>query len=237
MHQIKIASEVVERAKAFRGTNEHIFGDIDAARTAHIVVDLQNGFMAEGAAVELPVAREIVPNVNRICSAMRAAGGLNVFLRYLVDAEVKKTWPIWFRKFGNAKREQEYDSTFKRGCSGFELWPGLDVRPQDLIVDKTRFGAFVPGSSNLHEILQARGIATLIITGTATNVCCESTARDAMQMNYKIIFVADGNAAATDAEHNATLNNMYVLFADIMTTDELVGFLGKALPVKLTAAE
>jgi ureidoacrylate peracid hydrolase len=76
--------------------------------------------------------------------------------------------------------------------------------------------------------LQARGIDTLIITGTATNVCCESTARDAMQMNYKIIFVADGNAALTDAEHNATLNNMVALFADVMTTDELVGFVGSA---------
>jgi ureidoacrylate peracid hydrolase len=230
MHEIKIAPDLVERAKAFRGSNEHIFGDIDPARTAHIIVDLQNGFMAEGAAVELPVAREIVPNVNRICAAVRAAGGIN-------DSEVKKTWPIWFQKFGNAKREQEYDNTFKRGCQGFELWPGLDVKSHDLIIDKTRFGAFVPGSSNLHGILQERGIDTLIITGTATNVCCESTARDAMQMNYKIIFVADGNAAATDAEHNATLNNMYVLFADIMTTDELVGFLEKSAQPKLAAAE
>ena len=81
----------------------------------------------------------------------------------------------------------------------------------------------MPGSSQLHEILQARGIDTLIITGTATNVCCKSTARDAMQMNYKVIFVADGNAALTDAEHNATLDNMVVRFADVMTTAELVG--------------
>jgi ureidoacrylate peracid hydrolase len=237
VHKIEIAPDLVERVKAFRGSDDHIFGDVDPARTAHIIVDLQNGFMAEGAAVEIPVARAIVPNVNRICAAVRSAGGLNVFVRYLVDAEVKKTWPIWFQKFGNAQREQEYDSTFKRGCEGFELWSGLDVKSQDLIVDKTRFGAFVPGSSNLHEILQERGIDTLIITGTATNVCCESTARDAMQMNYKIIFVADGNAAATDAEHNATLNNMYVLFADVMTTDELIGFLAKAMPARLTAAE
>ena len=73
--------------------------------------------------------------------------------------------------------------------------------------------------------LQVRGIDTLIITGTATNVCCESTARDAMQMNYKVIFVADANATNTDAEHNATLNNMVRLFADVMTTEELLGFL------------
>ena len=125
--------------------------------------------------------------------------------------------------------------TFGPDCHGFALWPGLDVKPDDLIVDKTRFGAFVPGSSQLHEILQARGIDTLIITGTATNVCCESTARDAMQMNYKVIFVADGNAARTDAEHNATLDNMVVLFADVMTTGELVGFLDKAAAMRQAA--
>jgi ureidoacrylate peracid hydrolase len=58
-----------------------------------------------------------------------------------------------------------------------------------------------------------------------SNVCYESTARDAMQMNYKVIFVADANATNTDAEHNATLNNRVRLFADAMTTEELLGFL------------
>ena len=110
----------------------------------------------------------------------------------------------------------------------WQFWDTVAPRPSDMVVDKTRFGAFVPGSSELHEILQARGIDTLIITGTATNVCCESTARDAMQMNYKVIFIADGNAALSDAEHNATLNNMVTLFADVMTTREVVGFLGTA---------
>jgi ureidoacrylate peracid hydrolase len=63
------------------------------------------------------------------------------------------------------------------------LWPELEVQVKDSIVDKTRFGAFVPGSSDLHDILRARGIDTLIITGTATNVCCESTAlRDADEL-------------------------------------------------------
>ena len=127
------------------------------------------------------------------------------------------------------------NETFCRGCHGFELWPELEVQEEDLIVDKTRFGAFVPGSSDLHDILQTRGIDTLIITGTATNVCCESTARDAMQMSYKIILVADGNATNTDAEHNTTLNNMVRLFADVMTTEELVGFLQSSLAVRKAA--
>ena len=134
-------------------------------------------------------------------------------------------WSTWFTYFATPERRKAMSETFCRGRHGFELWPELEVQAKDLIVDKTRFGAFVPGSSDLHDILQARGIDTLIITGTATNVCCESTARDAMQMNYKVIFVADANATNTDAEHNATLNNMVRLFADVMTTEELLGFL------------
>jgi ureidoacrylate peracid hydrolase len=234
MHKIAMSPEVLSRIKGLRH-GLHMFGNIDPARTAHIIVDLQNGFMEPGATVELPVARDIVPNVNEICKAVRSAGGLNVFIRYLVDEEVQVSWSSWFTDFASPQRRKAMIETFGKDCHGFALWPGLDVQPEDLIVDKTRFGAFVPGSSKLHEILQARGIDTLIITGTATNVCCESTARDAMQMNYKVIFVADGNAALTDAEHNATLDNMVTLFADVMTTEELVVFLDKAAATRQAA--
>jgi len=227
MHRIEISPDILARTKTLRD-NLHMFGTMDPSRTAHIIVDLQNGFMEPGATVELPVARDIVPNVNKISQAVRAAGGINVFIRYLIDEETLTNWSSWFRDFASPQRRQAMIETFSKDCHGFALWPGLDVQSTDLIVDKTRFGAFVPGSSKLHEILQSRDIDTLIITGTATNVCCESTARDAMQMNYKIIFVADGNAAMTDAEHNATLNNMVNLFADVMTTSEVVGSLANA---------
>jgi ureidoacrylate peracid hydrolase len=227
VHKIEMSPEVLNRIKGFRD-NFHMFGNVDPSRTAHVIIDLQNGFMERGATVELPVAREIVPNVNRICKAVRSAGGINIFVRYRIDEEAQLTWSSWFFDFSSAQRRKAMIETFSKDCHGFALWPELNVHAADLIVDKTRFGAFVPGSSNLHEILQARSIDTLIITGTATNVCCESTARDAMQMNYKVIFVADGNAALTDAEHNATLNNMVTLFADVMTTNEVVGALDRA---------
>jgi len=94
-----------------------------------------------------------------------------------------------------------------------------------LRVNKGRFAAFIPGTCDLHGILQSRDIDTLVVTGTLTNCCCESTARDAMQLNYKVIFVSDANATLTDAEHNATLNNMCALFADVMSTDEVLGAL------------
>ena len=116
-------------------------------------------------------------------------------------------------------------AAFTDGSYGHSLWPDLEVLPEDIKVKKNRFGAFVPGSSDLHSLLQARNIDTLIITGTATNVCCESTARDAMMMNYKVIFVSDGTATYNDEEHNASLGIMLAMFADVMSTDEVVNWL------------
>ena len=77
LHKIEMSPDVMNRIKELRG-DVHMFDKLDPARTAHLIVDLQNGFMEPGATVELPVARDIVPNVNEICKAVRAAGGINV---------------------------------------------------------------------------------------------------------------------------------------------------------------
>jgi ureidoacrylate peracid hydrolase len=70
-----------------------------------------------------------------------------------------------------------------------------------------------------------------------TNVCCESTARDAMMLNFKTIMVTDGNAAVTDDDHNASLCAFYLTFGDIMSTDMLVGYLERNARGSLAAAE
>jgi ureidoacrylate peracid hydrolase len=227
MHQIRISPELQAQVRAERGTS-HIFDKLDMRRTSHVIVDMQNGFMEAGAPVEVPVAREIVPAVNSISAAVRERGGQNIYLRMTIDEDSQSSWSNWFAyMFSGASRLRMAES-FAPDAHYWRLWPQLDFTGSDFAVDKTRFGAFVPGASRLHEILQERGIDTLIITGTLTNCCCESTARDAMQMNYKIIFVADANAALSDAAHNATLDNMLMLFADVMTTQEVVGAVHKA---------
>ena len=221
MHKIAIPQAAIDRVLA-RRDSLHVFNDIDPSRTAHIVVDLQNGFMAPGQPAEIPTARDIVPNVNHISAALRSVGGLVVFIQNTIDAGAKESWSNWFTYMTGERRRERMQAAFAEGSHGHALWSGLDVQPQDLRVKKTRFGAFVPGASDLHSILQARGIDTVIITGTATNVCCESTARDAMMMNYKVIFVSDGTATWNDDEHNATLGVMLAQFADVMTTDEVI---------------
>lgn len=224
MHKIDIPAEIQARAMRARG-REHVIEAIDPARTAHIVVDLQNGFMAEGAPAEVAAAREIVPGVNRISAASRGAGGLNVFLRYTWDPAEPQPWTTWYDVYLGPRLSALHRDAFTRGAPNWQLWPALEVRPGDLVVDKTRFSAFVPGTCGLEEALRARNIDTVIVTGTVTNVCCESTARDAMQRNYKVVFVSDGNAALSDAAHNATLANMAVLFADLRNAAETVALI------------
>jgi ureidoacrylate peracid hydrolase len=221
MHEINLSPDVIEKLRSTRG-HIHVFEELEIRRTAHLIVDLQNGFMEPGAPVEVPIAREIVPQVNAISAALRARGGQNIFLRMTIDAESQSGWSNWFRYLLGPEGAAATADAFRRDTHYWELWPHLQVTGADIAVDKTRFGAFVPGASRLHELLQERGIDTLIITGTLSNCCCESTARDAMQMNYKVIFVADANATWTDAAHNATLDNMALLFADVMTTAELL---------------
>ena len=224
MHKIAIPQPAIDRVLK-RRDQLHVFNDIDPKRTAHIVVDLQNGFMAPGQVAEIGTAREIVPNVNRISAALRAAGGQVVYIQNTFDDVAVATWSTFFDHFCSPERRQRMIDAFAPGAFGHAIWPGLDVLPEDLKVQKRRFGAFAPGSSELHAILQARDIDTLIVTGTATQVCCESTARDAMMLNYKVFFVADGNATFTDDEHNATLSAMAHAFCDVIETDTLVGMI------------
>jgi len=228
MHKIKLVQPVVDSASAAfkrRRARPRIFETIDPTRTAHVIVDMQNGYMAPGAAVEIPIAREIVSNVNDISRAVRAAGGTNVFLHYTTRDEDIVNWSTWYSHFHDADSREMMRKAFAPNTHSWNLWSGLDVADQDIKLEKSRFSAFTQGTCDLHSVLQARNIETVIITGVATNCCCESTARDAMQLNYKVIFVADGNAALTDDFHNASLNNLRSLYADIAMTEGVIGLL------------
>jgi len=227
MHKPAIHPEVIRRVTERRG-GVRVFDSIVCERTAHIIVDLQNGFMAPGQVAEIATAREIVPTVNRISEAVRGAGGLVVYIRNTFDDIAVRTWSTFFDHFCSPERRARMIAAFTPGAEGHEVWPGLEVLPKDLKVLKRRFGAFAPGASDLHEILQARGIDTLIVTGTASQVCCESTARDAMMLNYKVFFIADGNATYTDDEHNATLTAMAHTFCDVIESESMISLIRTA---------
>jgi len=175
---------------------------------------------------EIPTAREIVPNVNRLAASLRAAGGTVVWIVTTYEPAVDREWSTYYRlstPANGAKRS----AALTKGAKGHEIWPELEVKPGDPIVEKKRFSAFIQGSSELDKVLKARGIDNLLITGTVTGVCCESTARDAMMLNYAVTMVTDGNASYSDEEHNRALTAFYATFGDIRSTDDLVALIAK----------
>src|SRR6266852_6027215 len=229
MHEIKIAQWAVDRAIERRG-KRHVHQDLDPRKTALIVVDLQNAFMVEEvAAAYVPVAVEIVPDVNKLAAAVRRTGGKVFWIKQTVDAESAVAWSEWLGMMTPATR-RNLVANLAPGSRGHELYPDLEVKPEDGVVQKYRFSAFVQGASDLPQRLRAQGYDTVLITGTVTNVCCESSARDAMMLNFKTIMVSDGNAANTQAEHDASLTAFYNVFGDVMDTDMIIAALerGKA---------
>jgi nicotinamidase-related amidase len=105
------------------------------------------------------------------------------------------------------------------------LWHEFEVDDADLLVEKSATSALFPGRSPLPELLAQRGADTVLITGTVTNVCCESSARDASTLGYRVIVVADGNAARRDEDHNATLHTVYRTFGDVRSTGEVLALI------------
>lgn len=237
MHNTVIPEWVRQHVKERRGA-VHAFADMDATRTALLVVDMQRGFLDEAVAHSyVPEALEIVPAINRLAATLRQTGGRVVFIRMVATPEARREWSVYYDDLTLPARRDARFAGMKAGGPGHALWPGLDVGAADLIVDKTRFSAFIQGSSDLEAILRAEGIDTVLVTGTVTNTCCESTARDAMMRNFRTVMISDANAARSDEAHNAALQNFYLSFGDVMTVAEAesclvagTGSVGKARP-------
>jgi ureidoacrylate peracid hydrolase len=234
MHKVVIPQSVVDSVIRSRG-REHVFDDLNPRTTALLVVDMQNGFMMEGVAHSLcREAVNIVPNINRLADTVRSTGGTVVWIQNAVTPETLDSWSVRVDMDGPERTEKRIES-MTPGSKGYALWAGLQTRPDDLFVQKTRFSAFIQGSSDLEGQLRARGIDTVVVTGTVTNICCESTARDAMMRNFRTIMVTDANAAMNDDMHNASLIAFYVRFGDIISTDYLRGLMNRNAAARTAA--
>ena len=232
MHPLAIPPEIVARVEARCG-RAHPFDDLDPRRTAFVVIDMQVGFMDPAISHACcPMAERIVPAVNRLAAAVRQAGGGVVWVQNTHDESCETEWTVMQRMVTPVARARR-NAAMMPGTPGHALWPALDVREGDETVLKRRFSAFIQGSSGLPARLRARGFDTVLIGGTVTNVCCESSARDAMMLDFRTVMVADCNAANSDAEHNASLAAFWNIFGDVMTTDHVIerlriGAAGKA---------
>lgn len=211
---------IVERVLARQGSL-HPCPHVDARHTAFVVVDLQNYYTQPGYLGECSAARATFGTVNRLANALRAAGGTVVWVQTCADG-AEGFWSHHHGTMLTPERSARRLRELSRAHAGFAIAPGLDVQPQDPRVVKRCYSALVPGSSTLDETLKARGITTVLIGGTVTNVCCESTARDAMMMNYATVMVEDALSAVTRNEHVQALQNWMLYFGDVLQADEVI---------------
>jgi ureidoacrylate peracid hydrolase len=219
-----IPDAIVQRVIQRRGV-EHSFADLDPVRAALVVIDLQHAFLNDAIGfAAVPAARDIVPAVNRLAAAVRETGGGVFWIKMTHDERCFSEWSVAYELPTPEYRDKRI-AALSEGTLGHELWPELDVRPEDEIVKKYRYSAFMPGTCDLPGRLRSRGFDTVLITGTVTNVCCESSARDANMTNFRTVMVSDGNAALSREEHDASLTAFYNTFGDVMDTDMIIASL------------
>src|ERR1700716_1156968 len=127
MHTLSIPQSVVDRVVARRG-REHVYDALDPAKTALLVVDMQNAFMLPGVAHSLcPMAEKIVPNINRLAQAVRAAGGTGVWVKTTFTKEALRSWSTYF-EMASPGRVAKRIEALTADSIGHALWSGLDVR-------------------------------------------------------------------------------------------------------------
>ena len=223
MHEIKIPSFIKERVLKRRGTLK-IFESLNTKSCALLVIDMQNCFVLPGLSlVEVPGVGQLAPKINLLAKVLRNAGGKVVWTKHQYTSD----WVSWHDHFCDVESRNSIIKDTQEGAFPGEIWEGMEVDKNDSVVTKKRSSALAPDSNELRSLLIAQNIDTLIVTGTLSNVCCESTTRDAMFLNYKTIFVSDANGTRSDEEHNSTLINMIQFFADVRTTEDVISLIKK----------
>ena len=206
--------------------------DVTPNRTALINVDMQNCFV-EGSPIAAPDGLAVLERINRVSAACRKAGILVVHTSVVFRADGSNLGVL-----------PEFDPIVKtgilnKGSAAAALHKNLVVDARDILLDKPRFGAF--HGTDLELILRARGINTLIITGIATNVCCETTAREAAVRDFRVLFLSDGTATFGIGElspaelQRATCATLGKVFAQVLTVDEVLAKIDRA--AKVAAAQ
>lgn len=199
---------------------------VDPRHTALLVIDMQNDFIAEGGLVardgrDTSPARDLGERLPAFIDTARAAGTLVVFIRnvYTTDANhyLSDAW------LEHAARQRKGGYTSIPVCAPGS-WEGdfyKDVRPKpgEPVVTKHRYSAF--HNTDLDTILRSNGIRTVIVTGVVTNVCVETSAREAFVRDYYVVAPRDGSAAYVQADHDATMSNLERFFGQISTLEEI----------------
>ncbi|MBI2861458.1 MAG: cysteine hydrolase [Chloroflexi bacterium] len=193
---------------------------VDPKHTALVVIDLQNdychpeGFWAKRG-FPMDLIQKMLPRLYRFIDETRAAGVTVFFVRthHIRGWTIPESWPARSHEPGGVPVAPD--------TWGAEFLSGVQPREGDYIITKHRYSSFI--GTDLELVLRAIGIKTVLITGVAANVCCESTAREAYMRDFYVAFVEDGTATHSEAEHHATLNNIRKWFGITAKCDDIVG--------------
>ena len=215
MHHVSIPAYAFARGALLRPPLRVV-----AATTAVIAIDFQRFFIDADQPMGNVHGRDILASANRLHAALRRAGGLVVFTQHSMAAvPVRNAAGDYPAPVADTRAEQ----ALLPGSTSYELHPAIERVAGDISIVKYQSSPLHPrAATGLEEILRARQIDTLIVTGLVTNGCCDCTARDAFQYGYKTVIASDATAAMSDDEHNAALLNLEIYYADVASCDAIV---------------
>lgn len=221
-HPSGIPEKIVNKVVARRG-RLHAFEAIESTRTALVVIDLDEATVRNDDA-----CARMAGTVNTLAHAVRHAGGVVAWVLSRMNVI-----PRHFSAILGVELATRYFNDGQRDGPGTKLWHELQPEPGDVMAVKSGASAFFPGKCNLKEQLDARDIDTVLIAGAVTNICCESSARDAAELDYKVILVSDALSGQAHGLHEATLATFYRIFGDVRPSDEIAQLLGpQQLPIR-----
>jgi nicotinamidase-related amidase len=207
---------------------------IDPRRTALIVVDMENDFVAPGAPMETPAGRAMLPTLKRAITFCRERG-----IRVIYTTHAHRRDGCDMGRFADLWPPVRHRAGLVDGEPGIAIYPEIAPRADEVVITKRRYSAFY--GTDLEIILRGLGIDTVVISGVTTENCCHATARGALFRDYKVVFLSDatatfdypdvGQGAMAAAEvHRATLVILSVSTAHVMTTEEFMARTAAAQP-------
>lgn len=211
---------------------------IDPATTAVVVIDMQNAYASPGGYVDLAGfdisgAASVIARVAQVLDTARGAGVQVIYLQNGWDADYAEAGgpgsPNWHKSNALKTMRARPDLQGKllaRGGWDYELVEALAPQPGDIRVHKTRYSAFF--NSQLDSVLRSRGIRTIVFVGIASNVCVESTLRDAFHLEYFSVMLEDAtHHLGPDFIHQATIYNIETFFGWVSNVADFCGSLGQ----------
>ncbi len=224
---------VLDRIMNKRG-RLHVFDALQPERTAFVIIDMQNAFVKGKVKAETALA--IMPKINQLAAKVRELGGRVAWVQLKAgEPDGSSVAQLYHKYFFSPEGAEGHRSSLTPGEWGYEICDELDVLDGDIRAWKTRHSAFVHGHGNLQEKLQEANIENLLIGGTVTNFCCETTGRDAMMYDYRAVMVSDCNAARFPEDHSAGLTTFFQSFGDVYTSVEVIAVLEKGKELKASA--